>query len=137
MLCEGTHKTEEHQCDVVRCKAKSGQNCNHNANKCANCNGGHIVESNECPKKRAALAKALQERTSWRDGSRIRTNEVTSQRQDSKEGEDEVREDRAASTSEAENKVGDKLSVGKRQEKEVEMPAMQSAPEESISETQW
>jgi hypothetical protein len=50
MLCAGTHKTEEHQCDVVGCKAKKGQNCNHNANKCANCKGGHIAKSNECPK---------------------------------------------------------------------------------------
>jgi hypothetical protein len=105
MLCMGAHKTEEHQCDVVGCKAKKGQNCNHNVNKYANCKGEHIAKSNECPKKRKAIAKAQDERTSWKDQSRARTNEGSRQ-QPEKEKREEVREDAAPSTREAEKKEG-------------------------------
>jgi len=29
-LCVGNHLTREHKCNIVGCKAKVGQNCNHN-----------------------------------------------------------------------------------------------------------
>jgi hypothetical protein len=138
MLCAGPHKTEEHQCDVVGCKSKKGQNCNHNINKCANCKGGHIAKSNECPRKRDAIGRAREERTSWRDCSRIRTNEVAGDQQQWKEKE-EGREDGAISTGEGEKKVGESqtLNKGKKKESEVQKEVIQTAPEESISETQW
>ena len=46
MLCAGSHLTKDHKCNVVGCKAKAGQNCTHNVNKCVNCKGNHIAKVN-------------------------------------------------------------------------------------------
>jgi hypothetical protein len=67
MGCAGKHKTEDHQCDVMGCKAKQSQNCIHNNNKCANCQGNHITKCNACPKKQEELQRATKETTSWRE----------------------------------------------------------------------
>jgi hypothetical protein len=116
MLCAGTHRTEEHQCDVVGRKAKKGQNCNHNKNMFAICTGVHIAKSNKCSKKREAITKAREERTSWKDRSWARTNEVTGQQLE-KERKEDVREDGAPSTSEAEKKVELEQTIDKGKEK--------------------
>jgi hypothetical protein len=75
MLCMGNHRSNEHQCDVVGCKAKKGHNCTHNNNKYANCKGGHITKSNACLKKQQGSAKARKELTTWKNRRRARTNE--------------------------------------------------------------
>jgi hypothetical protein len=90
------------------------------------------------PQEREAVAKAQEERTSWKDRSRARTNEVTGQQLE-KERKEQIREDGAPSTSEAEKKVEleETIDKGKGKEVEVQVPATQSAPEKSITESQW
>ena len=101
MLCAGTHKTEDHECDVVGCKARKGQNCTHNNDKCANCKGNHIAKSNVCPKKQEAIQKAKEERTNWRE--RVRGGKNIPQSQEVPK----EKEDGAPATEEAEKKTGE------------------------------
>jgi hypothetical protein len=126
MLCAGKHKTEDHQCDVVGCKAKKGQNCTHNNDKCANCRGNHIAKSNACPNKQEAIQKDKEERISWRERVRGR-NIVRSQEKPENETE-------ALATEEAEKEVRESQSLDKE---EIQVPATQQGSRESISETQW
>jgi hypothetical protein len=46
MLCSGRHLTMDHKCNVVGCKANTGQHCTHNVDKCVNCKGNHIAKVN-------------------------------------------------------------------------------------------
>jgi hypothetical protein len=65
--CAGKHKTDAHQCPMTGCQAKAGQNCKHTKEQCANCKGTHGARSRECPLKKAAVAKAREERATWRE----------------------------------------------------------------------
>jgi hypothetical protein len=118
--------------------ARRGKIANHNINKCANCKDGHITKSNECPKKWKSIGRARDERTSWRDRSHIRMNEVTGDQQPRK-GNEGGREDGAISTGEGEKKEGKNQTInkGKKKESEAQKEAIQTAQEKPISETQW
>ena len=48
-LCAAGHRTSEHKCDVVDCRAGKGQACTHVIAKCPNCRGPHRAESSSCP----------------------------------------------------------------------------------------
>jgi hypothetical protein len=139
LLCTGSHKTEDHQCNVVGCRAKKGQNCTHNHDKCANCKGNHIAKSNTCPKKQEAIKLAKEERTSWSDRVRGGRPQHLSQKAPKES------EDMAPSTEVGEKKVGPGQSEGQDQEpkrkgkenEEIQVPAMQQGSEDSVTMTQW
>jgi len=66
-LCAGKHRTDKHLCQLKGCQAKEGQNCRHTEERCVNCKGAHGAGSRECPEKRAAFARAKEERATWRE----------------------------------------------------------------------
>jgi len=53
-ICTGTHRTEEHWCEVAAC-GKVGKVCPHTEMKCPNCGGGHPTRDARCRTKRAAI----------------------------------------------------------------------------------
>ena len=53
-ICSGTHRTEEHKCEVATC-GKSGKVCPHTEMKCPNCGGGHPAQDARCGAKRTAI----------------------------------------------------------------------------------
>jgi hypothetical protein len=131
MLCAGTLKTKDHECDVVGYMAKKGQNCTYKNNKCANCKGNHIVKSNVCPKKQEAIPNTKKETTNWRErdrgGKNIPQSKVPKEM-----------EDRALPTQKAKKKTGESQKANKVQgKKEIQVPVMQQGSEESIPKTQW
>ena len=56
-LCARQHRTIDHECDTVGCKAPKGAVCVHLIAKCPNCKGPHGARSDSCPKKKEALEK--------------------------------------------------------------------------------
>ena len=56
-LCAKLHRTADHECDTVGCKAPKGAVCVHLVAKCPNCKGPHGARSDSCPKKKEALEK--------------------------------------------------------------------------------
>ena len=56
-LCAKQHKTVDHECDTVGCKAPQGAVCVHLIAKCPNCKGPHGARLDSCPKKKDALEK--------------------------------------------------------------------------------
>ena len=53
-ICAGTHRTEDHRCEVVTC-GKVGKVCPHTEMKCPNCGGGHPAQDARCRAERAAI----------------------------------------------------------------------------------
>jgi hypothetical protein len=51
--------------DVEGCKAKQGQNCTQNSDKCNNCKGNHISQNNAWPRKQEENRLPKEERTHW------------------------------------------------------------------------
>jgi hypothetical protein len=58
--CSGSHRTSNHECNVVGCTAKPGSLCGHTQEKRLNCKGNHIACSSRRVKKTEA-ANAAQE----------------------------------------------------------------------------
>jgi hypothetical protein len=54
--CAQRHRTDDHQCDVIGCRAGQGQLCMHVDVKCPNCKGNHLGMSRQCEAKQAATA---------------------------------------------------------------------------------
>lgn len=82
MLCAGKHLMKEHQCNVVGCEAKAGQNYNHHVDKFVNCKGEHIARANCCIKKQEAIKKAREDRCTWKEREVEHRNIVTEQQKD-------------------------------------------------------
>jgi len=125
MLCAGQHLTEDHQCNVVGCKANAGQNCTHNVDKCVNCKGNHIAKANVCVKKQEEVKTAREERRTWREREGEHRNVTT----DHQKKRDQV-EDGRPSTAEAEKKVPEAEQTVKEPEIQVvstQVPAEQSS----------
>jgi len=53
-ICAGTHRTEDHRCEVVTC-GKVGKVCPHTEMKCPNCGGGHPAQDARCRAKCAVI----------------------------------------------------------------------------------
>jgi len=53
-ICAGSHRTEEHQCEVAMC-GKVGMVCPHTEMKCPNCGGRHAAQDARYQAKRAAI----------------------------------------------------------------------------------
>ena len=49
-ICAGTHRTEDHTCEVATCR-KVGKVCPHTEVKCPNCRGGHPAQNARCRAK--------------------------------------------------------------------------------------
>jgi len=62
-ICAGSHRTEEHRCEVATC-GKVGKVCPHMEMKCPNCRGRHPAQDARCRAKRAAIEIARGKRTS-------------------------------------------------------------------------
>jgi len=60
--CSGNHRTNDHKCNVVGSTVKQGALCGHTLEKCANCEGNHIVFSSWCAKMCEAARVARQSR---------------------------------------------------------------------------
>jgi len=82
MLCVGRHLTKDHQCNVVGCKANTGQNCTHNVDKCVSCKGNHIAKANCCVKKQEAITTAREERRTLKDREGESGNITTDQQKE-------------------------------------------------------
>jgi hypothetical protein len=95
-----------------------------NNDKCVNCKGNHISQSNACPKKQEAIQKAKKERTGWRERVRGGRNIVRSQEKPENKTE-------ALATEQAEKKVrvSQSLDIGKDKE-EIQAPATQQGSAE-------
>ena len=74
--CSGYHRTSDHKCDVVGCKAKPGSLCGHTLEKCPNCKGNHIAFSNRSVKK-AEAARAARRRRQLGQAGRASRNAAT------------------------------------------------------------
>jgi hypothetical protein len=61
-LCAEKHRTDQHQCQVVGCTKRKGQQCAHLIVKCPNCRGQHVGGSRACPERQ----KAKEEAKGWR-----------------------------------------------------------------------
>jgi len=124
MLGAGRHLTKDHKCNVVGCKANTGQNCTHNVDKCVNCKGNHIAKANCCVKKQEAIKVAREERRTWKEREGERRNITTDPQKkpmDTEDGE--------PSTAEAEEKAQDDEQIEK--EPEVQVVATQETEGES------
>jgi len=53
-ICAGSHRTEEHQCEVATC-GKVGKVCPHTEMKCPNCRGRHPAQDARCQAKKTAI----------------------------------------------------------------------------------
>ena len=126
MLCVGQHLTKDYKCNVVGCKANSGQNCNHTVDKCVNCKGNHITKANVCSKKQEAIKKAKEERRTWKEREGEHQNVMTDQQKKPNQVEDGE-----PSTAEAEKKVPEKEQTEK--EPEVQVVSTQEISEPSSS----
>jgi len=62
-ICAGTHRTEEHRCEVATCR-KVGKVCPHMEMKCPNCGGGHSAQDARCWAKCATIEIARDRRAS-------------------------------------------------------------------------
>ena len=62
-ICAGSHRTEEHRCQVATC-GKVGKVCRHTEMKCPNCGGRHPAQDARCQAKRAAIEIARGRRNS-------------------------------------------------------------------------
>jgi hypothetical protein len=60
--CSGSHRTNDHTCNVVGCIAKHESLCRHTLEKCPNWKENHIVFRSWCVKKREADKAARQSR---------------------------------------------------------------------------
>ena len=53
-ICAGSHRTEEHRCEVATYE-KTGKVCPHTEMKCPNCGGRHPAQDARCHAKKAAI----------------------------------------------------------------------------------
>jgi len=88
MLCAGQHLTKDHKCNVVGCKANTGQNCTHNVDKCVNCKGNHIAKANVSVKKQEAIKKAREERRTCKEREGECRNVTTDRQEKPQQTED-------------------------------------------------
>ena len=53
-MCAGSHRTEEHRCEVATC-GKVGKVCPHTEMKCPNCRGRYPAQDARCQAKKTAI----------------------------------------------------------------------------------